>query len=97
MARNSLAGKSTGTSKSAKYFASHPEARKKKNAYNTEYHAAPSRVKYREELNAANRKSGTYGNGDGKDKSHTKKGALVNEKASTNRARNGKGNNPRRR
>ena len=34
MARNSLAGKSTGTSKSAKYFASHPEARKKKNEYN---------------------------------------------------------------
>lgn len=96
MARNSLAGKSTGTSKSAKYFASHPEARKKKNAYNTEYHASPSRVKYREELNAANRKSGTYGNKDGKDKSHTKSGKLVSEKASTNRARNGKGNNPRR-
>ena len=95
MARNSLAGKSTGTSKSAKYFASNPEARKKKNEYNKEYHSSPSRIKYREELNAANRKAGTYGNGDGKDKSHTKKGKLVSEKASTNRARNGKGNNPR--
>jgi hypothetical protein len=95
MARNSLAGKSTGTSKSAKYFASNPEARKKKNEYNKEYHSSPSRIKYREELNAANRKAGTYGNGDGKDKSHTKKGKLVSEKASTNRARNGKGNNAR--
>jgi len=95
MARNSLAGKSTGTSKSAKYFAENPEARKKKNAYNKEYHSTPERVKYREELNTANRKSGTYGNKDGKDKSHTKTGKLVSETASTNRARNGKGNNPR--
>lgn len=95
MARNSLAGKSTGKSKSAKYFAENPEARAKKNAYNKEYHSTPSRVKYREELNAANRKSGTYGNGDGKDKSHTKSGKLVSEKASTNRARNGKGNRPK--
>lgn len=96
MARNSLAGKSTGKSKSAKYFAENPEARKKKNAYNKEYHSTPARVKYREELNAANRKSGTYGNKDGKDKSHTKSGKLVSEAASTNRARNGKGNNPKR-
>lgn len=96
MARNSLAGKFTGKSKSAKYFAENPEARKKKNEYNKEYHSTPSRIKYREELNAANRKSGTYGNGDGKDKSHTKSGKLVSEKASTNRARNGKGGKPKR-
>ena len=56
MARNSLAGKSTGTSKSAKYFAANPEARKKKDAYNKEYHSSPSRIKYRQELNSANRK-----------------------------------------
>lgn len=95
MARNTLAGKSTGTSKSAKYFADNADSRKKKNAYNKEYHSSPSRVKYREQLNAANRKSGTYGNKDGLDKSHTKKGKLVSEAASTNRARNGKGNNAR--
>jgi hypothetical protein len=95
MARNSLAGKSTGKSKSARYFAENPEARKKKNEYNKEYHSTPSRIKYREELNAANRKSKTYGNGDGKDKSHTKSGKLVSEKASTNRARNGKGGKPK--
>ena len=95
MARNSLAGKSTGKSKSARYFAENPDARKKKNEYNKEYHSTPSRIKYREELNAANRKSKTYGNGDGKDKSHTKSGKLVSEKASTNRARNGKGGKPK--
>ena len=94
--RNSMAGKSTGKSESAKYFASHPEARAKKNAYNKAYHSTPERVQYREDLNKANRKSGTYGNGDGVDKSHTKSGRLVNEKASSNRARNGKGNNARR-
>lgn len=93
--RNKLAGKSTGKSKSAKYFASHPEARAKKNEYNKKYHNTPERIKYREELNTSNRKSGTYGNGDGKDKSHTKSGKLVSEKASTNRKRNGKGNNKR--
>jgi hypothetical protein len=93
--RNKLAGKSTGKSKSAKYFASHPEARAKKNAYNKEYHSSPERVAYREKLNNANRRAGTYGNGDGKDMSHTKDGKLVKETKSTNRARNGKGNNKR--
>jgi hypothetical protein len=91
--RNSLAGKSTGKSKSAKYFASHPEARAKKNEYNTEYHSTPERRKYRSKLNSANRKAGTYGNGDGKDMSHTKKGTVIKESKSSNRARNGKGNN----
>lgn len=85
--RNKKAGKSTGKSKSAKYFAANPEARKKKNAYNTKYHASTKRKKYRAGLNKANRDNP---NGD-KDKSHTKGGKLVNEKRSKNRARNGKG------
>ena len=91
MARNGLAGSKKGNSKSAKYFQENPEARAKKNAYNKAYHSSPERVNYRESLNKANRQDGTYGNGDGKDKSHTKSGKLVSEKASTNRARNGKG------
>jgi hypothetical protein len=91
MARNGLAGSKKGTSKSAKYFQENPEARAKKNAYNKAYHSSSERVNYRESLNKANRQDGTYGNGDGKDKSHTKSGKLVNEKASSNRARNGKG------
>lgn len=93
--RNSLAGKSTGKSESAKYFASHPEARAKKNAYNKAYHASDERKAYRASLNKANRNAGTYGNGDGKDASHTKSGKLVKEAASKNRARNGKGDNKR--
>lgn len=91
--RNSLAGKSTGKSSSAKYFASHPEARAKKNAYNKEYHATPERKNYREELNKVNRANKGYG--DGKDLSHTKSGKLVKETRSSNRARNGKGDNKR--
>jgi len=96
MARNTLAGKSTGKSKSAKYFAENPEARKKKNAYNKKYHSSEERKNYRAKLNKANRDSDTYGNKDGIDKSHTKTGKLVSEKQSTNRARNGKGGRPKR-
>jgi hypothetical protein len=79
-----------GKSKSAVYFQKNPDARKKKNAYNTSYHATPERKKYRVRLNKANRDAGTYGNGDGKDMSHTKSGKLVKESQSANRARNGK-------
>lgn len=91
--RNSLAGKSTGKSRSAKYFATHPEARAKKNAYNKVYHATDERKNYREELNRTNRRIKGYG--DTKDLSHTKSGKLVAEARSANRARNGKGNNKR--
>lgn len=89
MARNTLAGTKKGTSDSAKYLHSNPEARKKKLAYDKKYQKSDERVKYRSELNKANRKAGTYGNKDGKDMSHTKSGKLVKEKAGTNRARNG--------
>ena len=75
-------------SASAKYFAANPEARKKKNEYNTKYHATEERKKYRAELNKENRKRGVKG--DGKDMSHTKSGKMVLESASKNRARNKK-------
>ena len=88
MARNTLAGKSKGKSKSAKYYAANPEARKKKQAYDKKFHSTKERKSYRSKLNSANRKAKTYGNKDGKDMSHTKKGTLVKEKQSKNRARN---------
>ena len=88
MARNSLAGKGSGKSKSAKYYAKNKAARKKKKDYDTEYHKSKERKKYRAKLNKANRKAKTYGNKDEKDMSHTKKGKLVKEKQSKNRARN---------
>ena len=91
--RNSLAGKSTGKSKSAKYFATHPKARAVKLDYMKKYEKSEKNKNYREELNKVNR--ATKGYGDGKDLSHTKTGKLVKEKPSTNRARNGRGDNAR--
>ena len=41
--RNSLAGSRKGKSKSAKYYQDNPDAKKKKDAYNTEYHSTPAR------------------------------------------------------
>lgn len=87
--RNKLAGKFTGDSESSRYFARNTAARKKKNKYNKEYHSSPGRKKYRAELNKINR-SGKSVKGDGKDVSHTSTGGTTLEKASVNRARNGK-------
>jgi hypothetical protein len=67
-----------------------PSSISRKKAYDKKYHQTKERKKYRAELNKANRKAGTYGNGDGKDMSHTKSGKLVLELSRINRARNGK-------
>lgn len=69
---------------SAQYYAENPESKKKKNAYAKKYNKKPENVKKRCELNKINREAGTYGNGDGKDASHTKSG-IVMKKASLNR------------
>jgi hypothetical protein len=63
--------------------------RKKKLAYDKAYSATDERKKYRAALNKANKKAKTYGNGDGKDMSHTKAGKLTREPQNANRARNG--------
>ena len=75
-------------SKTSTYYKKNPEARRKRLQYQAKYNKKPSSVKKRVELNRINRKKGTYGNGDGKDVSHTKCGNTVMEKASKNRARN---------
>lgn len=59
-----------GKSKSAKYYAANPEARKVKARKDTEINARPEQVKKRGSLNKYNREKGTYGNGDGLDASH---------------------------
>lgn len=82
--RKTLAAKS----RSARYYASNPKARAKKKKYDTNFHSTPERRKYRSKLNAARRKRKIYGKGGG-DLSHTKKGTLVREAASKNRARQG--------
>lgn len=83
--RNSLAGKHPSYDKANMS----PERIKKKLEYDKEYQATEKRKNYRVELNKANRNAGTYGNGDGMDMSHTKKGSLVRENMKSNRARNG--------
>lgn len=75
-------------SKTSTYYKKNPAARRRRLKQQSEYQKRPDRVKKRVALNRENRKRGTYGNGDGKDVSHTKCGNTVLEKASSNRARN---------
>jgi hypothetical protein len=75
----------SGKSRTAKYYAANPEARKKKSEYDTKYHSAPERRKYRAELVQKNREMGKKG--DGLDVSHQKGGKFILEKSSKNRAR----------
>lgn len=83
--RNKLAGKHPSYDK----LGMSSDRKKKKLAYDKKYQASEDRVNYREELNQANRKAGTYGNSDGMDMSHTKSGRMVKESMKSNRARNG--------
>ena len=89
MARNKNAGKSTGRSKSARFYAANKESREKKKAYDSKLQKKPAQVTKRVESNRARRlakKAGPVGKNT--DMSHTKSGRLVKENRSTNRARN---------
>lgn len=79
-------------SKSAKYYASNPEAAKKKAAYQRKLNKKPSVKAASEERWAERRRRGIAGKG-GKDLSHTTDGRMVLESPAKNRARNGAGNN----
>jgi hypothetical protein len=68
--------------KTQKHYDRNPASKAKKEAYNREYQKKPSAVKKRVEANRANRKAGTYGNGDGRDYDHRTKRMV---KASVNR------------
>jgi hypothetical protein len=84
--RNKLAGTKTGSSKSAKYYQSNPDARAKKEKYDKEYHSTDDRKEYRAGLNKENRERGTYGNGDGKDVAHKSRTRTRMQSQSKNRA-----------
>jgi hypothetical protein len=71
--------------KSAEYYKKNPESYAKKLAYDKQHNAKPEQRAKRAELVKVNRDRKTYGNGDGKDASHTSKG-IVMKKASVNRA-----------
>jgi hypothetical protein len=93
--RNHNAGKFTGMSASARYFANHPDSRAKKNAYNKKYHSTDERTLYRAALNRANSNDPTNKEGDGKDAAHSKNGTAKQQDRSLNRSFNGKGSRPR--
>jgi len=71
--RNGLAGKGKGKSSARKLL------------YDAAYNSKPDRKKYRAKLQKERRASPAP---KGYDKSHTKNGKIINERASTNRARN---------
>jgi hypothetical protein len=71
--------------KTAQYYATHPEARKKRLEYQADYNKRPDQLKKRIELNKINRDRGQYADKDGKDMSHQKNGRVVEESASKNR------------
>ena len=81
-------------SRSAKYYAANPEARKKKSAYDTKRGSTTAAKKYRAELARERRARGIMGKG-GQDLSHTADGGYRLESPSKNRARNGHGKNSR--
>ena len=72
--------------RTARYYATHPEARKKRVKQQARYNKRPDQVKYRVELNRLNRNNPKSVKGDGKDMSH-KGGKVVLEDQSKNRAR----------
>jgi hypothetical protein len=80
--------------RTAKFYASNPEAYKKKLAYDKKRNEKPAQKKYRAELARERRARGVMGKG-GKDVSHTADGKFKMENPKTNRARNGHGKNGR--
>jgi hypothetical protein len=71
--------------KTAQYYATHPEARKKRLEYQAEFNKKPEQLKKRIELNKENRKRGSYADHNGKDLSHHKSGHFTQKLASKNR------------
>ena len=69
------------------YYKSNPRARKKRLKQQGAYNKTKKGLMIRTAANKLNRKLGTYGNGDGKDASHTGPGKGKTENASVNRRR----------
>ena len=69
------------------YYKSNSAARKKRLKQQGAYNKTKKGLMIRTAANKLNRKLGTYGNGDGKDASHTGPGKGKTENASANRRR----------
>ena len=76
----------------ASYYRQNPTARRRRLQQQSEYNKTDKGLKIRTNANKLNRKLGTYGNGDGKDASHTSPamGRLESPKANRTRPRKGK-------
>jgi len=77
--------------KTSQYYKKNPAARKQRLMQQAKYNKTKKGLKIRTEANKLNRKLGTYGNGDGKDASHTGKGKGKPESMKINRTRPRKG------
>ena len=79
-------------STTSNYYKQNPEARKRRLKQQAKYNKTIKGMKIRTNANKLNRKLGTYGNGDGKDASHTGpgKGKLESPKSNRIRPRKGK-------
>ena len=73
--------------KTSDYYKSNPEAAAKRRKQQRAYNKTSNGLKIRTAANKLNRKLGTYGNGDGKDASHTGKSTGKLETPSSNRRR----------
>lgn len=73
--------------KTSEYYKKNPEARAKRLKQQAKYNKTAKGLKIRTAANKLNRKLGTYGNGDGKDASHTSKSGGKLEAPSKNRSR----------
>ena len=77
--------------KTSQYYKKNPAARKRRLKQQAKYNKKEKGLKIRVEANKLNRQLGTYGNGDGKDASHTGKGKGKLESMKINRSRPRKG------
>ena len=69
------------------YYKENPAANKRRLKQQAKYNKTKKGLKIRTAANKCNRKLGTYGNGDGKDASHTSKTTCKKESPKKNRTR----------
>ncbi len=73
--------------KTSTYYKDNPKAKRRRLRQQSRYNKTNKGLMIRTAANKLNRKLGTYGNGDGKDASHTGPGKGKTENASANRRR----------
>ena len=78
--------------RTSNYYKRNPAARKRRLKQQAKYNKTRKGLKIRTAANKLNKKLGTYGNGDGKDASHTgpNRGKLESPSANRRRPRTGK-------